>query len=247
MLGISKSQLYQAPGNVPGALTVGKRIVGGGIIALGNISGAINLDLSQGNIFTGTLTGNVTFALLNVLAAKAQSIFFILTQDATGGRTITWPTTLPVNIAPVPELSASAVSLMEAVIDGSGNLDFWRNSGSMKVYDSGLQSGKNTVGAISTYTTPVAGMYRVTCIIYPQTVSSSAWVVGSQVLATEGGAANGIGLGTATVGAAMALSSQSPFTYYVPAATLLSFSTFTSSGANTGGTYAVCFIVEKIG
>lgn len=56
---------------------------------LGNITGATSVNLSQGNVITGTLTGNVTFTFTNGTAG--QHLIFILTQDATGGRTVTWP------------------------------------------------------------------------------------------------------------------------------------------------------------
>ncbi len=48
---------------------------------------------STPQVFTMTLTGNVTSSTLVTTNARAgQSISFILTQDATGGRTFAWPT-----------------------------------------------------------------------------------------------------------------------------------------------------------
>jgi hypothetical protein len=56
-------------------------------------SGALTLDLTNGNVFEVTLTANVTsLTLANPPASgKAGSITLILKQDATGGRTLAWP------------------------------------------------------------------------------------------------------------------------------------------------------------
>jgi hypothetical protein len=60
--------------------------------ALGNITGAVAIDFTQGDIFTGTLTGNVTFSWVNPPAAGfIQDAELRLTQDGTGGRNATWP------------------------------------------------------------------------------------------------------------------------------------------------------------
>jgi len=65
--------------------------------ALGNISGATNLDLSLTNHFTCTLTGNVTFSFTNVPVSPTSIMLPIVLwtkQDGTGSRTITWPGTV---------------------------------------------------------------------------------------------------------------------------------------------------------
>ena len=58
--------------------------------AKGNITGAVTIDWNDGNIQTGTLTGNITFTFSNPKSGASYQL--IITQDATGGRTITWPT-----------------------------------------------------------------------------------------------------------------------------------------------------------
>lgn len=56
-------------------------------VALGNLTGNVTLDLNAGINFSGTLTGNVTLLLpSNMKNGQAGSL--LLTQDATGGRTI---------------------------------------------------------------------------------------------------------------------------------------------------------------
>jgi hypothetical protein len=54
-------------------------------------TGATTLDLSSSNFFNLTLTGNVTFTFSNSPSGRAFSFTVVAKQDATGGRTITWP------------------------------------------------------------------------------------------------------------------------------------------------------------
>jgi len=61
-------------------------------VALGNITGAVTIDLSSGDIFTGTLTGDITLSLTNPPpAGYAQDAELRITQDPTGSRIVTWP------------------------------------------------------------------------------------------------------------------------------------------------------------
>lgn len=58
----------------------------------GGVTGAVAVDLNNQNILIWTLTGNVTISFSNPpTASQVLSITFVLTQDGTGGRTITWP------------------------------------------------------------------------------------------------------------------------------------------------------------
>jgi hypothetical protein len=54
-------------------------------------TGATTLDLSASNFFNLTLTGNVTFTFSNSPSGRAFSFTIVAKQDATGGRTITYP------------------------------------------------------------------------------------------------------------------------------------------------------------
>ena len=60
------------------------------VVALGNTGTAINLDLTGGNVFTATLTGNATITVRFPVATGASSFTLILTNDATANRTITY-------------------------------------------------------------------------------------------------------------------------------------------------------------
>jgi hypothetical protein len=63
---------------------------------VGISSGALTLDLGSGNVFEVLLTQNVTsISLLQPPpAGRAGSCSLILRQDATGGRTVAWPSSV---------------------------------------------------------------------------------------------------------------------------------------------------------
>ena len=54
-------------------------------------TGATTLDLSASNFFNLTLTGNVTFTFSNPPTGRAFTFTIVAKQDATGTRTVTWP------------------------------------------------------------------------------------------------------------------------------------------------------------
>ena len=74
----------------------------------------VNCDLS--NVFTTTLTANVTTAPTLSSANDGQTINWFLTQDATGSRTMTWPTSFkwPGGTAGVLSTAANSVDLLVA-------------------------------------------------------------------------------------------------------------------------------------
>jgi len=60
------------------------------VVALGNITGAVNLDLSLGTVFTGTLTGDVTATFTNPPASgKLCEPLIRFTQDGVGSHLLT--------------------------------------------------------------------------------------------------------------------------------------------------------------
>lgn len=75
---------------------------------IGNITGSVTADYSLGNFYSGTLTGNVTFTFSNPPASGLLGVWtFELTQDGTGGRTVTWPAAVKWPSGTAPTLSAA--------------------------------------------------------------------------------------------------------------------------------------------
>ena len=67
--------------------------LGEAVNAVGNTGSAATINLANGNFVTATLTGNCTFTFSNPSAGAASFTLF-LTNDATPGRAITWPTSV---------------------------------------------------------------------------------------------------------------------------------------------------------
>lgn len=77
---------------------------------------AMTVDCTESNVFTTTFTANVTVAPTISNPQNGQTINWFITQDGTGGRTMTWPSSFKwVNgVAPVLSTTANAVDLVVA-------------------------------------------------------------------------------------------------------------------------------------
>ena len=82
--------------------------VGDLVNAVGNTGTSATINLANGNFVTATLTGNCTFTFSNP-SAGASSFTLFLTNDATPGRSITWPVSVkwPNNTIPVRTTTAN--------------------------------------------------------------------------------------------------------------------------------------------
>jgi hypothetical protein len=78
--GSSKLTSGQLPGSV----------VNAAIVALGSVSGTVSCDASLGSTWTATLTGNVTLNFINVPSGRLFSPQAIVTQNGTGGYTVSF-------------------------------------------------------------------------------------------------------------------------------------------------------------
>jgi hypothetical protein len=80
----------------------------------------ITLDLANGSVQIITLGGNITYTFPTPVAGK--SFILVQKQDATGGRTVTWPASVDWPSATAPTLTATALRADKFVftaIDGS--------------------------------------------------------------------------------------------------------------------------------
>ena len=75
--------------------------------------GVLTLDMTESNVFTSTLTENVTTLTLSN-PAQGQTVNMLLTQDATGSRLMTWPASFkwPGGTASVLSTNSNAVDLL---------------------------------------------------------------------------------------------------------------------------------------
>lgn len=77
-------------------------------------TGAVTLNLTNGNVFSLTLTGNVTFTFSGATSGKACSFAVYLKQDATGSRTIVWPSNVKWagGVGPVLSTAPNALDIL---------------------------------------------------------------------------------------------------------------------------------------
>ena len=90
-----------------------------------NSGTAYTIDLTRGNVYETTLTGNCTFTFSNPPASgTAGSFTLIAKQDATGSRTATWPTSVRWESASAPVLTstASAVDIVTFTTTDGGTI-----------------------------------------------------------------------------------------------------------------------------
>ena len=72
-------------------------------------SGAVTLDLVNGNVFDLTLTGNVTgLTVANLTASRSNTFTLILRQDSTGSRTVAWMSGVKWASGTAPTISTGA-------------------------------------------------------------------------------------------------------------------------------------------
>jgi hypothetical protein len=92
------------------------------LTALGSVTGAIGLDLSVSNFFTLTATGNITFSYSNAPSGRVFAFTIVFAQDATGGRTITWPsgTKWPGGSVPPATTTANAIDIWSVMTYDGG-------------------------------------------------------------------------------------------------------------------------------
>jgi hypothetical protein len=62
-----------------------------GLNGLGTLSSSATIDLSTGNVFTGTISSNTTISFINFNANSDRNTSFTLRLYMSGAYTITWP------------------------------------------------------------------------------------------------------------------------------------------------------------
>ena len=87
------------------------------VYAHGNVSGAVTVNWQNGNHQTMTLTGNVTLTFSNAApTGKLGAYILFITQDGTGGRTVTFPASHKATTGSTFAISGTAASTMTEVV-----------------------------------------------------------------------------------------------------------------------------------
>jgi hypothetical protein len=82
-------------------------------VATANTGTAYTIDLAGGSVQILTLTGNCTFTFPT--ATAGQSFILLLKQDATGGRTVTWPAAVKWPGGTAPTITSTASKMDKLV------------------------------------------------------------------------------------------------------------------------------------
>jgi len=91
-----------------------------------------SVNMQNGNMFKITRTGNCTYSFTNPPASgKGGKFTLILVQDATGGRTTTWPVSVkwPAGTAPTLTTTANAVDMLTFITTDGGTTWYGKADG----------------------------------------------------------------------------------------------------------------------
>jgi hypothetical protein len=92
-----------------------------------NSSTAITLDLANGTVQIITLTGNCTYTFPTATAGK--SFMLLQKQDATGGRSVTWPASVKWPGGTAPTITSTASKGDKFVFTADGTYWWGSNAG----------------------------------------------------------------------------------------------------------------------
>lgn len=97
--------------------------------ANGNVSGNFSLAYGAADVHTAVLTGNATITSVSNPSPQAR-LTVIIYQDATGGRTLTWPASFKwTGTTPVVSTAANARSVFEFIYIGADWIELSRQLG----------------------------------------------------------------------------------------------------------------------
>ena len=96
-------------------------------VVTANTSTAYTIDLANGSVQILTLTGNCTFTFPTVVSGKGFTL--LLLQDATGSRTVTWPSSVKWPASTAPTITATASKMDKYVFVANGSYWIGSNAG----------------------------------------------------------------------------------------------------------------------
>lgn len=96
-------------------------------VVTANTGTAYTIDITNGTVQILTLTGNCTFTFPTATAGK--SFMFLLKQDATGSRTVTWPAAVKWPGGTAPTITATANKMDKFVFTADGTNWIGSNAG----------------------------------------------------------------------------------------------------------------------
>jgi hypothetical protein len=212
---------YFSTGSAPTTAT-GAQIVS----AIGSTAVASATNATTATSFTGNLSGDVTG-----------------TQNAT--------TVGKINGGAVPAsakvLATNSNGQLVAASNTLGCLDGWDHL-PCTVYEMGATSENAVTGAyVTAYTTPAAGVYRVSGNVYPTTDGTTSYTVSLSVKQqqTGGDASHSLTIASASVGTSAGWNAPAALTLDITSNVAVTWETI-GSGTNTGSAWNIDLIIERI-
>lgn len=182
-------------------------------------------------------------------ATSATSFAGTLSGDVTGTQSAT--TVGKINGGAVPPsakvLATNSSSQPVAASNTLGCLDGWDHL-PCTVYEMGVTSESAVTGAYATaYTTPAAGVYRVSGNVYPTADGTTSYTVSLSVKQqqTGGDASHSLTIASASVGTGAGWNLPAVLTLDLASNVAVTWETI-GSGTNTGSLWNVDLIIERI-
>jgi hypothetical protein len=123
---ITNNQFYNNSNNNPELVGTSNSVFNNygvnpqGGYAVGHTAGLATFDRVNGSVQTATLTGNVSTVTVTAGQNVGDELMLMLTQDATGGRTINWPTNVKLAGGTLTlSVTANAVDVVRLAWDGT--------------------------------------------------------------------------------------------------------------------------------
>lgn len=85
-------------------------IIRGKVQALGDVTGGVSVDLSDGDTITCKITGNTTISITGLVSGSVNTAYFVIENPGAG--TITWPAGTTFNRGAAPLMSATGKTLI---------------------------------------------------------------------------------------------------------------------------------------
>lgn len=116
------------------------------VVDHGTMGATETFDFTDGPVHEGVLDVNLTVTLAGAVADEEAFLRVYLTQDGSGGNTITWPGSVvwPDGIAPTLDTTAGAIEIIEFTSVDGGTTWYGRHGGSgsaLTVEDEGVDTG----------------------------------------------------------------------------------------------------------
>jgi hypothetical protein len=126
--------------------------------AVGDSGTALTLDAASANgwIKTVTLTGNCTFTLSGAATGRTTRLEIVLTQDPTGSRTVTWPSSVRWPSGTAPTLSTTPGATDRILLVNYNNSSAWLGEVLGLSYPPAPVSFRSASQNVATYVSTVA-------------------------------------------------------------------------------------------